>query len=602
MTACAHRYLSQLKHLLLNRYTIFLAFLLTYTEILQRFEGLPALWQAWRLEIPLLLYVYYTFNRISRPSRLQPLVTAAPILLFYIGADVYFILFGRLPHIIELAELPEMFKVFPLPLVLLLGLVIGLPVVAFLSAIQWRRPRAMDLSLLPLVVLVMTIEVAPKLFMAAFEKTQQEIVFYSDVHSTRNNGRMGMMLYNEARRKAYTEKIAGYRGNSVYRKEFNNAISQVKAQPAKRNVHMIVLESFLDPTLMKGAKFSRRPIDPSFDELFRNKAGFSVSPVFAGGTAQAEFEVLCGVPALRELSGVEFNVFTGAKTYCLPNILTQGGYETTSTNSFVPDFYNSTKAYAGVGFEKTYYPSEYATARETYLSRGDATDEMYIFDEVLFSQNLDFIGKRIKENPDKPKFNYIISIYGHSPHDINYDKRPKVVEIESDLKDEQFERSANQYYYRTKAIASFVKGLVAIDPQSLIILVSDHLPPLTYGPNTYRDLNYLDGAKDAILQNRIFFIENGKAVQYSTIRHFDIPRIVLNYVTKGAYCQDHACNFKAEEDDAAPEQTAAYRDEYMSIMAQAMGGETTEPTAPASPTEEEESSETEPPPILPAGV
>ena len=545
---------------------------------------MPSFRTAWRLEIPLILYLYYTLNLALRPFRWKPLVAAAPIVLFYVGADVYFMLFGRLPHLVELAELSELFKVLPLYLLLPLILLIGLPVAALLSFVNFRRLRPVALGLVPLLALALTLELAPKFFMDTFEKTQCEIVFYSDAHSTRNNGRLGMMLYNEARRKSYLEKIAGYRGNSIYRKEFQKAVNAVKGQSEKRNVHMIVLESFLDPTLMQGAQFSRRPIDPSFDELFHNKGGFSISPVFAGGTAQAEFEVLCGVPALRELSGVEFNVFTGAKTYCLPNILAQGGYETISSNSYVPDFYNSTKAYAGIGFGKSYYPREYASARETYFSTGDVTDEMYMFDGVLFSQNLDFLTKKIKENPDKPIYNYIISIYGHLPHDMNKDKRPMVVEVQSELKDEQMEREANQYFYRTKAIATFVKGLIAVDPKSLIILVSDHLPPLTYGPNTYRDLNYLGGVKDAIHKNRIFFIENGKAVQYSTIHHFDIPRIVLNYVTKGNYCQEHACDFKSDEEPAI-DKTAEHRDEYMSIMAQAMGGCDVE--TPVDPKEED---------------
>jgi len=384
------------------------------------------------------------------------------------------------------------------------------------------------------------------------------------------------MLYNEAKRKSTLEKIAGYRGNSWFRNEFKKVVNTVKKQEEKRNIHMVVLESFLDPTLMKGAQFTPRPVASSFDELFHGKGGFSVSPVFAGGTAQAEFEVLCGVPAMRELSGVEFNVFTGAKTLCLPNILSQGGYEADSTNSFVPDYFNSTNAYAGMGFDKTYYPQEYAVGRETYFTRGDVKDEIYIFDGDLFSQNLAFITKRIKENPKKPLFNYMISIYGHTPHGVNEDKRPMVIDMKSSFNDDQLKRSANQYYYRTKAIADYVQGLLQVDPQSLIILVSDHLPALTYGPNTYRDLNYMGGAPDAIHQNRIFIIENSRAVQYSTIHHFDIPRIVLNYVTKGQYCQDHACNFKSE--DVIVDKND-YRDEYMTIMAQAMGCELDSPVA-----------------------
>ena len=567
-TLLFHRYLSRLKHLALNRYCIFLLFLLGYCEILQHYGGLPAFWEAWRLEIPLVLYLYYYLNLISRPSRWQPLVSAAPIVLLYVGFDVYHILFGRLPRIAELGELPEMFQVFPLPIALSYGLIIGLPLLLFLTSINVRKPRSIVLGALPLLALVLSVELTPALFTQAFTKTQREIIFYSDAHSTRHNGRLGMMLYNEARRKSSLEQLAGYRGNSIYRQEFEKESSKVKRQKDKRNVHMIVLESFLDPTLMKRAHFSRRPVDPAFDELFRNKAGFSVSPVFAGGTAQAEFEVLCGVPAMRELSGVEFNLFSGSKTFCLPNILAQGGYETDATNSFVPDFYNSSNAYVGLGFKQTYYPQEYAVGRESYFSTGDVTGEMYIFDGDLLSQNLDFISERIKQHPKTPLFNYIISIYGHSPHDINYDKRPKVVEMLGELKDEQIERAANQYYYRTRAIAAFVKGLLLVDPHSLIILVSDHLPPLTYGPNSYRDFGYLHETADAIHQNRVFILEDSRAVKYSTIHHFDIPRIVLNYVSKGQYCREHACQFKS---DAVAIDNSAYQGEYMAIMAQAIG-------------------------------
>ncbi|HHO46968.1 MAG TPA: hypothetical protein ENN06_00675 [Desulfobacteraceae bacterium] len=101
------------------------------------------------------------------------------------------------------------------------------------------------------------------------------------------------------------------------------------------------------------------------------RGGLSISPVFGGATAQAEFELLCGVPAMRELSGVEFNVFTGADTPCLPNILGKSGYHAVATNGFRPDFFNSPNAYEGIGFDKAYYPKEYAPAMESYLSLGD---------------------------------------------------------------------------------------------------------------------------------------------------------------------------------------------------------------------------------------
>jgi len=563
------RHLTRLSSLVINRYVILITILLTYTGILQNYGGLPSFSGAWRFEIPLILYLYFYLNTILRPTRWQPLLAAAPLVLIYVGFDIYFILFGRLPHITEVTELPEMFEVLPVAIDILVVLIVASPMALIVASIDYKKTRALLLGALPLTAIVANIEVAPESFMEAFKETQLEIIFYSDAHSTRNVGRLGMMLYNEARRKSYLQKIAAYRDNARYREQFNSAADSVKAQKDKRNVHLIVLESFLDPSLIKGAQFTPSPVDPGFDKLFHNKSGFSIAPVFAGGTAQSEFEVLCGVPALRELSGIEFNVFTGTKTYCLPHLLSQGGYQTTVTNSFVPDFYNSTNAYAGIGFDKIYFPQEYAVARDTYFSNGDVTDEMYIFDGVLLSQNLAYISKQIKEQKDTPIFNYILSIYGHTPHGINTDKRPKVITVDSSLKDEQLTNSINQFHYRTKAIAEYINALIQVDPKSLIILVSDHLPALTYGPNSYKELQYLDGGEEAIHMNRIYIIEDGVATQYNTIHHYDIPRIVLNYITKGEYCQGHACTFKTTPDSI---NTATYRDEYMTIMAEAMGG------------------------------
>jgi phosphoglycerol transferase MdoB-like AlkP superfamily enzyme len=561
-------YLARLKSLTLNRYTIFLFFLLVYTEIVKQYADLPSLLPAWRLEIPLFLYIYFLFNQLIRKSRLQPLVAAAPLVLLYGIFDTYHLRFGRMLRLTEVTELPEMFQVLPPLAIILIAILTGLPLLTFLASLDLRtRKTAKAMASLPLLALLLMVEMTPDFFMTAFQKTQKEIVFYSDTASARNNGRLSMMLYNEARRKSSRAKIAEHQLNPASLVDFDNVVIGLKDQQEKRNIHLVVLESFLDPELLKEARFSRNPAHPEFSKLLARNGGISISPVFAGGTAQAEFEILCGAPALREFSGIEFDVFTGAKAPCLPHILTQAGYETNATNAYKPDFFNSTNAYTGIGFEKRFYPQEFAPGYDTYFTTGDVTDEDYMFDGVLLSQNLEFITKRIRENPTLPIFNYIIGMYGHTPHDLNLDKRPKVIEMLGKFRDEGLEKAVNQYYYRTEAIASYVRGLIAADPQSLIILVSDHLPSLS-GTQSYQELNYLDGTVEATFRNRIFIIENGRPVRYSTIHHFDIPRVILNYATRGKYCQEHDCSFTGRGD--APLARKTSRDDYLDIMFQAM--------------------------------
>lgn len=553
------------------RYVGFLLFLIAYTLIAECFGGLPSVLPAWRLEIPLLLYFYFYCNKITRPSRWQYLTAAMPIVLTYVIFDTYHVLFGRLLRIIEVTELPEMFLVMPIPNKILLILAVGLPLGVFLRSVQWRRVRPLVLGAVPLLALVVAVEGFPAFVMAGFERTQKPIDWKSDANSAGFNGRISMAIYNEARRISSLEKTMAYRGNSPFLNAFGDLVAKVKEVKGKHNVHLIVLESFLDPTLLRNAQFSRSPAHPSFEALFQNTGGLSVSPVFGGATAQAEFEVLCGVPAMRELSGIEFDVFTGAQTLCLPNILGQAGYHAMATNAFLPDFFNSTKGYEGVGFENIYYPSEYAPGVETYFSIGDVTDEAFMYDGDLFSQNLAFVSDWLKRNPGRPLLNYIMTIYGHTPHLINLDKRPKTVEFKGmgTFRDDQLERAVNQYYYRTEVIAAYVKELMRIDPHSIIILVSDHLPSLTYGPNTYKDLHYLDNTEDSIHLNRIYVVENGRAVHYDTIHHYDVPRLILNYVTQAKFSQTFAQNADLREKRIG---LATLRDQYMTIMAHAMDG------------------------------
>ena len=342
---------------------------------------------------------------------------------------------------------------------------------------------------------------------------------------------------------------------------------QIKASSQNRNVHLIVLESFLDPKLFSGLKFSQPPTAPAFTKLIGKTDTYSISPVFGGGTAQAEFEVLCGVPAFRALSGVEFTVFTGVKTSCLPTVLDDAGYHTMASNASRPNFFNAIPAYKGTGFQNIFFPKENAPDMDTYLSTGDVKKEWYMFDGKLFNQNLAYVGQYLKDHPGQPLFNYVMSIYGHTPHYMDEAIRPKFIKLLSQQQDEQLEGAVNQHYYRTEAIAQYVQGLLKIDPHSIIILVSDHVPPLSCGPDTYKKFQYMKNIENSVYYNRIVIIENGKTMQYDTIHHYDVPKLIANYLTDGAYCRTKQCSFvKKTIADQTPTNS---QDDYMTIMAHA---------------------------------
>lgn len=558
----------RLWRLICNRYTIFFLFLFYYTEYIEHLGGLKGgkVFARQYLDIEIILYLYWYLNAILKPSRWQPFLAATPILLAYIGQDIYYLLLGKVFRIIELTEVAEMFNVISLKYLLLIILAGSIPLIGFVYSIYYRRVAVLILGLVPLILLICFVEFFPVQALHAFRKVGREVINWSDAIPVEQNGRFAMLWYREAERKIAVAKTDSYRDRPGYEKEAMARAEWLKEKGSQRNIHVVVMESFVDPTLFKGASYTKDPAHPDYRKLFGNKLGFSISPVFGGRTSQAEFEVLCGVPAFQELASVEFNSFSGTQAYCLPGTLKLAGYRTIASNSFQPTFFNAVNAYEGIGFGEMYFPKEYTGDESSYISTGDTTGEIYMFDGVLFNENLEFIKKSLVDSDARPIFNYILTMYGHLPYILNKEKRPNVLKLVSRFRDPQLERVANQFFYRTQAVADYIRHLVEIDPNSLIIIVSDHVPPLQ-GLTTYQKLRYLDNREDGIHLNRILIVEDGKVKKYTTIHHYDVPKMILNYLTKGEYCREKSCGYLH---DKLLDDREEMHDQYLRLMAHAI--------------------------------
>jgi phosphoglycerol transferase MdoB-like AlkP superfamily enzyme len=432
--------------------------------------------------------------------------------------------------------------------------------------LDYARPRRLVLWLLPLACLVVAVKGTPQAFARSVEQLGAGIVNYSDGKSVEQNGRLAMLAYREAQRSIAMAQLEPYRERESYDQEAAALADALRPHLNRRNIHLVVLESFLDPRLFRELRFSGAPAHPAFDKLLSDKLGLSISPVFGGSTAQAEFEVLCGVPAFERLSGVEFNVFSGAAAHCLPGTLTALGYRSVASNTYKPNFFNALPAYQGTGFSESYFPREFYSAQGSYLSVGDPGVEEYLFDRSLFRQNLEFVRNHQRDHPDQSLFNYVLTIYGHTPHLIDTDRRPELIELYSPYQDDHLQRAVNQFYYRTEAIAEYLNQLLAVDRDSLIILVSDHVPPLRNGPNTYEALHYLDNREHSYYYNRLAVLESGKAKVYPVMHHYELPTLVLNYLSDGEYCRSHPCAFS---DSPLHMPREAYMDRYLRMMAHA---------------------------------
>lgn len=545
---------------------LFLVGIYLYALIVEFIGGFSTqvMYRQWP-EALIVLYFFGLIYSLLKPSSWRPWLAAAPIFLIYLSHDLFFLVYGKVFRFINMAELPELLQILPPLYAVLLVLLILAPFALILARIDYRRPLRIVVGLMPLVVMLVLIRATPEAFATGFKTIAFDIVKYSDGKSVETNGRLAMMLYREAEREGTLQTIQPYLNRTGYDNAFKGEVERLKPQIKPRNVHLLVLESFLDPRLFHDLKLSQEAVHPDFTALFGDKLGFSISPVFGGATSQAEFEVLCGVPALERLSSVEFNTFTGAPARCLPDLLANLGYRSVASNAYKPNFFNTQPAYRGLGFAEQYFSKEFLPRDPTYLSSGDPGEEEYIFDGDLLPQNLDFVRRHLQEQPEKPLFNYMLTIYGHTPHNLATDKRPAFIELESSRPDAHLDRVVNQFYYRTQAIAAYVRELVALDPQSLIILVSDHVPPLIYGPLTYQDLGYMNNIQGSYFYNRLAILDRGKPVTYDPIRHFDLPDLILNSLSQGRYCASSECGYLARNKP----QREDYLDKYLALMSHA---------------------------------
>lgn len=557
----------------LAEYLVLALVLFVFTEQLWRWGGLPPLSWHKALELPLMLYFYFLVRSFLPKQRFRALLAAIPVLLVYLFLDVYYLLLGRVFRLSEIQELPELIDVLPWQQSLGIAAILGLPLLLVASQLRWPGMRRALLSILPLVVVVAAMEARPAWFLQGFTTVANPPIVWSDYRSVGIDGRLSMVLYQEARRQQALQSLAAYRDDAGYRAENERHLRQLHEISTPRNVHIVVLESFFDPLRLEKLQFNRDPVHPDFRKLLTgNTEALSRSPVYGGYTAQAEFEVLCGVPAMQEFGTIEFNLFSGSRIHCLPDALRSIGYQSIATEGFKPEFFNARAALKGVGFEEVNFPREYAPADNSYLSTGDVDGEQYMFDGVLLRQNREYIRKRLGSGP---LLNYVMTIYGHIPFKLNEKLRPRLIEVVGGgpVNDDLL-AVVNQIYYRSKAIADHINKLVAIDPDSIVIILGDHVPPMPDGKGVYERLGYLSEYHDGSKLTLLAVFDRGKALTPAQIagqsatatgmdfHHYDVPALVYRLLLGGRYCETAGCH---------PRSAETLQRQYRRLMAHAVG-------------------------------
>lgn len=482
-----------------------------------------------RVEYPIALYVFFAAYRILRPSRFRLTLALLAVFVPYAAHDLYWHFFNDVPEVTALQEIPELLIVGDWTIRLALLALAAASV--YVLATQVRYTLGSLLISLPALATWAALALAPGQVKAAIEWGTHWINPWIKADNAALNGRFTASLYNEAKRRIALGALASYADSPEQKAYYDGLVAYLKGRVLDdRPVFLLVMESFLDARSLKPLRGRDEIIDPAFLSRYGKHWGYSVSPTFGGGTARAELELLCGVPALAEFDSVDFNLFRGQHVPCMPDVLARIGYDTIASDPYIPSFFNARRAYSGMGFREIYFAEELGS-QPSYL-HVRSKDE-FLFDADLFRQNRQFLEAR---EGGRRFFSYLLTTYGHMPFEVQRPIRWKVK-----AKEWALERVVNQSYYRSGPLAEQIQWIVHRYPRSLAIVVADHLPVLRAGPESYARLGYLNNIEDAVYHNRILVVRDGKPKKYPTMHHFSIPDLVYDYLTDGAYCRDYPC-------------------------------------------------------------
>lgn len=249
------------------------------------------------------------------------------------------------------------------------------------------------------------------------------------------------------------------------------------------DIIFIQLESFFDPTMVKGLTLSQDPI-PNFRKLTREySTGYLSVPSVGAGTANTEFEVISGMN-LDFFGPGEYPYKTVLQKEVCESIsfdLKDIGYAAHAIHNNEGTFYDRHKVFSQLGFD-SFTPVEYMYDVERNPT-GWVKDKILV-DEILKSL----------DSTEGSDFVYTISVQGHGAYPsekVIEDPRIQVTEYlppaeeeteEAEPADEvlvnAWEYYCNEINEMDQFIGELIKALNSRKKDCVLVMYGDHLPTM----------------------------------------------------------------------------------------------------------------------------
>lgn len=236
------------------------------------------------------------------------------------------------------------------------------------------------------------------------------------------------------------------------------------------NILMLQLESFIDPTTVKGLEFSKDPV-PNFRRLLKQySSGNLTVPSVGAGTANTEFEAMTGM-SVKFFGPGEYpykSVLLKKTFESIPYELKNMGYKTHAIHNHRGAFYGRNKVFANLGYD-TFTSLE-------YMSNVVKTPKNWAKDDLLTGEIMNAL-----ESSSQRDYIYTISVQGHGKYpteEVLKDPEIRVTKAPTEALKWQYEYYVNQLYEMDKFIKDLTDALEKYDEDVILVMYGDHLPAL----------------------------------------------------------------------------------------------------------------------------
>ncbi len=254
----------------------------------------------------------------------------------------------------------------------------------------------------------------------------------------------------------------------IEKKEKQMTASERKGDVRHPNIIFLQLESFFDPTIVKGLSISEDPM-PNFHRLEQEyTAGSLRVPVYGAGTINTEFEVITGM-SLDHFGTGEYpyrSILHKKTCDSVAYWLKKEGYEASVIHNNNASFYDRDTVFSNLGFDN-FITIENMDAKE-FNEVGWAKDKIltkYILDTMNRTDSKDLI--------------YSISVQGHGdyPSVENPDDPIKVSSVRMEQAYvNQFSYYVNQIREMDDFLGALTDSLGTYPEEVMLVIYGDHLP------------------------------------------------------------------------------------------------------------------------------